>query len=88
MHALRGEAVVDDTQLFDGEVAGVRIEPTQAMPGLRARSSGRAGGAGWPVGPLSSAPPAHWWSATACTRHNLSADRRFIATREGWLLVR
>jgi hypothetical protein len=33
---LRGEAVVDDTQLFDGHVAGVRIEPTQAMPGLRA----------------------------------------------------
>lgn len=33
---LRGEAVVDDTQLFDGEVGGVRIEPTQAMPGLRA----------------------------------------------------
>ena len=33
---LRGEAVVDDTRLFDGEVAGVRIEPTQALPGLRA----------------------------------------------------
>ena len=33
---LRGEAVVDDTQLFDGEVAGIRIEPTLAMPGLRA----------------------------------------------------
>lgn len=33
---LRGEAVVDDTVLFDGEVAGVRIEPTSALPGLRA----------------------------------------------------
>lgn len=33
---LHGEAVVDDTPLFDGEVAGVRIEPTLAMPGLRA----------------------------------------------------
>jgi hypothetical protein len=33
---LYGEAVVDDTVLFDGEVAGVRIEPTDAMPGLRA----------------------------------------------------
>lgn len=33
---LRGEAVVDDTVLFDGEVAGVRIEPTSSMPGLRA----------------------------------------------------
>jgi hypothetical protein len=38
-----GEAVVDDTVLFDGEVAGVCIEPTTAMPGLRARVAGR----GW-----------------------------------------
>jgi hypothetical protein len=34
---LHGEAVVDDAVLFDGEVAGVRIEPTVALPGLRAR---------------------------------------------------
>lgn len=34
---LRGEAVVDDTVIFDGEVAGVRIEPTRDLPGLRAR---------------------------------------------------
>jgi hypothetical protein len=33
---LHGEAVVDDTQLFDGDVVGVRVEPTKAMPGLRA----------------------------------------------------
>ena len=33
---LHGEAVVDDAVLFDGEVAGVRVEPTRAMPGLRA----------------------------------------------------
>ena len=33
---LRGEVVVDDTVLFDGEAAGVRIEPTAQMPGLRA----------------------------------------------------
>ena len=38
--ALRGEAVVDDAVLFDGEVAGVRIEPTVAMPGLRATVTG------------------------------------------------
>jgi hypothetical protein len=31
-----GEAVVDDTVLFDGEVTGVRIEPTAGLPGLRA----------------------------------------------------
>jgi len=33
---IHGEAVVDDTPLFDGDVAGVCIEPTPAMPGLRA----------------------------------------------------
>jgi hypothetical protein len=33
---LHGEAVVDDIVLFDGEVTGVRIEPTPTMPGLRA----------------------------------------------------
>ncbi len=34
---LHGEAVVDDAVLFDGAVAGVRVEPTAALPGLRAR---------------------------------------------------
>jgi hypothetical protein len=33
---IHGEAVTDDTLLFDGEVTGVRIEPTPTMPGLRA----------------------------------------------------
>jgi hypothetical protein len=33
---IHGEAIVDDTALFDGDVAGVRIEPTLGMPGLRA----------------------------------------------------
>jgi hypothetical protein len=33
---ITGEAVVDDTSLFNGEVTGVRIEPLDALPGLRA----------------------------------------------------
>lgn len=33
---LEGEAVVDDTVLFDGEATAVRIEPIGTMPGLRA----------------------------------------------------
>jgi hypothetical protein len=37
---IHGEAVVDDTTLFDGDVAAVRIEPTLAAPGLRARVRG------------------------------------------------
>jgi hypothetical protein len=43
---LLGEAVVDDTVLFDGEVAGVQIEPTRTLPGLRAAvvsTTGRPG---------------------------------------------
>lgn len=39
---LHGEAVVDDIVLFDGAVAGVRIEPTRQMPGLRASVLGGA----------------------------------------------
>ena len=43
--------VVDDEVLFDGEVTGVRIEPTIAMPGLRARTlSGRFRPKQWVAG--------------------------------------
>jgi hypothetical protein len=37
---LHGEAVVDDAVLFDGDVGEVTVEPTAALPGLRARVSG------------------------------------------------
>ena len=47
--AITGEAVVDDTVLFDGESAGVVIEPLAGMPGLRARALG-AGSRGWVAG--------------------------------------
>ncbi len=33
---IRGEAVVDDEPLFDGEATALRIEPMATMPGLRA----------------------------------------------------
>lgn len=36
---IRGEAVVDDAVLFDGAVGAVRVEPTTALPGLRATVS-------------------------------------------------
>jgi hypothetical protein len=53
LRTLRGEAVVDDERLFDGDVPGVRIEPIAVMPGLRARVL---------TGPLR---PAHWISGRA-----------------------
>jgi hypothetical protein len=37
---LRGEAVVDDAVLFDGDVVEACVQPTAALPGLRARVSG------------------------------------------------
>jgi hypothetical protein len=50
---LHGEAIVDDEVLFDGEVSGVRIEPTSSVPGLRAAVlSGRV-------------PPRRWLSGRA-----------------------
>jgi hypothetical protein len=49
--ALHGEAVVDDTVLFDGEVPAVRVEPTRAMPGLRGSVlSGRMRPRRWATG--------------------------------------
>jgi hypothetical protein len=48
---IHGEAVVDDTLLFDGEVTGVRIEPIPTMPGLRASAlSGRMRPRRWVTG--------------------------------------
>jgi hypothetical protein len=47
---IEGEAVVDDTILFDGEVTGVRIEPTKAMPGLRASLTTRRRPRRWVTG--------------------------------------
>lgn len=48
---LHGEAVCDDTVLFDGDVTGVRIEPTREAPGVRATVlSGRMRPHGWVAG--------------------------------------
>jgi hypothetical protein len=50
-HTITGEAVVDDTVLFDGEVTGVRVEPTDTMPGLRASLlTARTGPRRWVTG--------------------------------------
>lgn len=81
---VHGEAVVDDTTLFDGEVAAVRIEPTLAMPGLRARVT-----RGWVAG------RAAQLGSTGVTveRDGVAAPRvasrsTFYRNVEGWLLVR
>lgn len=85
---LHGEAVVDDTLLFDGEVSGVRIEPTQAMPGLRACVI-RPGRKLWVAG------RAAQLGTTGATvmRDNVTVDKivrrsTFYRHTHGWLLVR
>ena len=85
---LRGEAVVDDTQLFDGEVAGVRVEPTQAMPGLRACVI-RPGGTRWASGRAAQLGT----TGAVVMRDGAQAPRivrrsTFYRHTQGWLLVR
>ena len=86
---LHGEAVVDDAVLFDGEVAGVRIEPMFTMPGLRAAVLSRRG------------RPRRWVAGRAVQlgttgaqviRDGVSAQRpvkrsTFYRHTEGWLRV-
>ncbi len=82
---LRGEAVVDDTTLFDGEVPAVRIEPTLARPGLRAATRrGR-----WVTGRATQLGS----TGVTVVRDGVPAPRAarrstFYRNVEGWLLVR
>ncbi len=83
---VHGEAVVDDTVLFDGDVAGVRIEPTAAMPGLRARVANRGR---WVTGRAAQLGT----TGAVVVRDGVPAIRpvrrsTFYRNTEGWLLVR
>ncbi|WP_454561161.1 peptidase M50 [Mycobacterium haemophilum] len=90
---LHGEAVVDDIPLFDGDVAGVRIAPTLAMPGLRARLHGPRTGLGiwrrWLTGRAVQLGS----TGVAVVRDGVPAGRparrsTLYRNVEGWLLVR
>lgn len=87
--ALHGEGVVDDAVLFDGAVPAVRIEPTYAAPGLRARVE---------AGPLRHGPwvagrAAQLGTAGAAVNRDGVPDPRtvrrstFYRNTEGWLRV-
>ncbi|KQH76679.1 peptidase M50 [Mycobacterium gordonae] len=85
--AIRGEAVVDDTVLFDGEVAEVWVEPTPALPGLRAAVRGRL--PRWVSGRAAQLGT----TGAAVQRDGVPAPRpvrrsAFYRHVEGWLLVR
>ncbi|QZY48883.1 hypothetical protein [Mycolicibacterium austroafricanum] len=86
---LRGEAVVDDEPLFDGEVTGVRIEPTAAMPGLRAGVlSGRTRPKRW----ISGRAAQLGTTGALVVRDGVAGNRQvrrstFYRHTEGWLRV-
>jgi len=87
---LHGEAVVDDAVLFDGEVPGVRIEPTPNMPGLRAAVlSGRGRPRRWVAGRAAQLGT----TGAQLIRDGVAAPRpvrrsTFYRHTEGWLRVR
>jgi hypothetical protein len=87
---IHGEAVVDDTLLFDGQVTGVRIEPTSTVPGLRASAlSGRMRPKRWVTGRAAQLGT----DAALLVRDGVPAPRpvrrsTFYRHTEGWLQVR
>ena len=88
-HTINGEAVVDDTMLFDGEATGVRIEPIPAMPGLRASAlSSRMRPKRWVTGRAAQLGA----DAALVVRDGVPAPRpvrrsTFYRHTEGWLRV-
>jgi hypothetical protein len=85
---LHGEAIVDDTVLFDGDVAGVRVEPTATLPGLRARVTGHRS-RHWLTGRAAQLGS----TGVAVVRDGVAAPRAsqrstVYRNTEGWLLVR
>lgn len=88
---IHGEAVVDDTTLFDGDVAGVWIEPMLAAPGLRAAVAGRGRGRRWRRWVTGRAAQLGS-TGVAVLRDGVPAARAarrsaFYRNIEGWLLV-
>lgn len=87
---VEGEAVVDDTVLFDGSATGVRIEPIATMPGLRASVlSSRMRPRRWVAGRAAQLGT----TAALVVRDGVPAPRTvrrstFYRNTEGWLAVR
>lgn len=85
--AIRGEAVVDDAVLFDGAAPAVHIEPTLAVPGLRARVV--TGWCRWVAGRAVQLGS----TSVGVVRDGVPAPRparrsTFYRNVEGWLAVR
>ena len=87
---VHGEATVDDTVLFDGDVPGVLIEPTAAAPGLKAAAmSSRMRARRWVAGRAVQLGT----DGARVVRDGVAAQRpvrrsTFYRHTEGWLSVR
>ncbi|CAM4392884.1 hypothetical protein MB901379_00565 [Mycobacterium basiliense] len=87
--AIHGEAVVDDTPLFDGDAVGVSIEPTLGLPGLRATLGATTPRGRWIAGRAAQLGT----TGARVVRDGVAAPRKvrrstFYRNVEGWLLVR
>jgi hypothetical protein len=86
---LHGEAVVDDTTLFHGDVGWVRVEPLAVMPGLRATVvTARGGRQAWVIGRAAQLGT----TGALVSRDGVRSDRpvkrsTFYRHTKGWLLV-
>ncbi|HUO39629.1 MAG TPA: peptidase M50 [Mycobacterium sp.] len=92
---LHGEAVVDDTTLFDGQVFGVRVQPIGEPPGLRAAVLTQGDRRRrWVVGRWVVGRAAQLGSTGALVERDGVAAKRpvprstFYRHIQGWLLVR
>ena len=87
---ISGEGVVDDVLLFDGEVTGVRVEPTTDPPGLRASVlTGRMRPRRWVTGRAAQLGT----TGALVVRDGVAAPRpvrrsTFYRHTQGWLAVR
>ena len=87
---VHGEATVDDTLLFDGDVPGVLIEPIRAVPGLRASAmSSRMRAKRWVAGRAVQLGT----DGALVVRDGMAGKRpvrrsTFYRHTEGWLSVR
>ena len=86
---LHGEAVVDDTTLFDGEVSAVRVQPIGEQPGLRAAVlTPRGRHRRWVVGRAAQLGT----TGAVVERDGIQAPRRvprstFYRHTEGWVVL-
>jgi hypothetical protein len=87
---ISGEGVVDDILLFDGEVTGVRVEPIDHPPGLRASVlTGRMRPRRWVTGRAAQLGT----TGALVVRDGVAAQRpvrrsTFYRHTQGWLAVR